>query len=254
MHRRSKFLAACGGLLLSLHAQASSLAGTYLLQSDRGTVVARLQVQASMLTGTLELPGGASIGLAGTAEGGEGRGLAMSGDGMGGFEAAVRGDELQLSIAETDASGNTRTYPLVLRRAGATVVAAAHTPRDASPRPSPSPRGGSGGGDGRLVGTWIHQTNIVSGSASFTSEKYFAFRPDGTYSYGNGDSAGGGSDWSYDGGSGEETEAGAWRTEGDQLDYKPNGGAWQRLGRYTFHNGSLVIYYAKGGRWIWGRR
>ena len=113
-----------------------------------------------------------------------------------------------------------------------------------------------GAGDNRLIGNWVHQNLITSGSASMASEEFLSFRADGSYLYGKGRSVAGGANWSYDGGSGQGSENGRWRASDGVLYMLDLNGQWSRVGKFGFTEDltTMRITYNSGGKKLWSRR
>ncbi len=233
-HRLLPFLACC---LLAAVAHAAGLDGRFVMQGTQGPIVANLQVRGQRLLGTIDFSGQARINLLGGIQGNGARGSATSTDGSGEFEARLTGDTLNIVLSQKEGRDQrAMSYALVFQR-------------DAGLQQAGGP------GDARLVGHWSHQNLIVSGTASFASEEHMLFRPDGSYVYGKGGTAAGGSDWSFDGCRGRDLEHGLWRAEKGVL-FVGDGGRWNRIGTYSFtEDGSAMrIAYDGGGRKIWSRR
>lgn len=223
---------------------AAGLAGTYLLDGPGGQLTIRFEVKGNALTGAMETGGRYVVDFAGTTQGPTARGTVTSKDGMGTFEASVEGDVLNVVLSQP-AGPNQRaaTLPLQLHRAAAS--------KSGAVKPS-----GSAGGDPRLVGRWVSQSVITSGTASMASEEFLAFGADGTYALGAGRAVASGSDWTYDGGTGDGTEQGQWRARDGVLFVLAATGHWVRLGKYgmTDDGTTMRITYDRGGRKLWTRR
>jgi hypothetical protein len=241
-----RFLLVLAGLWLAPLAHGAGLAGTYAMEGQAGTIIAKIEAKGTVLTGTIDFGGQVTINLVGAAKGNSGRGTASSRDGTGEFEAIVEGDILNLTISQQDGPNQrAATLPLQLQRIKAGVAA----------KPAPSaPRDGAG--DPRLVGNWVHQDVIVSGDASMASEEFLVFRADGTYAYGKGSAVAGGADWSFDGGNGGEHERGRWRARDGVLFVLGQNGQWARIGTYgmTDDASTMRITYDQGGKKLWSRR
>ena len=228
--------------------QGAGLAGTYTLDAPGGTFTARIDVKGTVLSGTIDLNGKSVLNLSGAVNGTYSRGTVASKDGNGQYEAQLQGDVLQLLISQ-QAGPNQRaaTLPMQFRRTGA---AAAKPPPVAAPPDAAA-------GDQRLIGHWVYQEILGGGGgASLASEEHLVFRADGNYAYGKGRTAGGGADWSYDGGSGGDVERGRWRTEKGVLFVLVQNGQWGRVGTYgmTDDGSAMRITYDGGGRKLWSRQ
>lgn len=231
------------GLALGTLADAAGLAGTYVLDGPGGQLVVRFEQVGSTLHGSLETEGRNVVDFAGMASGTKAHGAATSKDGSGTFEASVDGDTLNLVLAQPAGPGQkAATLPLQLRR-------------EAAPGSGSKPLTDLGG-DPRLVGDWVSEDVITSGTASMATEEYLAFRADGAYAYGKGRSVASGADWSYDGGVDKGMERGRWRAKDSVLFLVAPTGQWTRVGRYgmTDDGRALRITYDRGGRKLWTRR
>jgi hypothetical protein len=238
------------GLLLStpVFAQEGGLPGTYVLDAGGGTLVARIEMKGSTLTGTIDVNGKPSLRLAGVAKGNVSRGTIVSNDGAGTYEAIVEGDILKLTISQ-EAGPNQRaaTVPFQFRRADG-------VSGGKPPVPTQAPSKG-GAGDPRLVGNWTYQELLGGGGTSMAIEEKLVFRADGTYAYGKGRAVAGGADWSFDGGNGGDVERGRWRASDRVLFILDQAGQWARVGTYgmTDDGSSMRITYDGGGRKLWSR-
>ncbi len=233
-------------LVLGSAAQAAGLAGTYVLLGSDGQLVIRFEVKGIALTGAMESGDRYVVDFAGTAQGNAARGTVTSKDGAGTFEATVDGDLLNIVLSQpAGPNQQAATLPLQLRRADGSTPSASARPK------SPS----EPGGDPRLVGQWVSQSVITSGTASMASEELLSFRADGTYAYGRGRSVAGGTDWSYDGGTDGGTERGQWRARDGVLFLLALAGQWTRIGKYgmTDDGTTMRITYDRGGRKLWSR-
>jgi hypothetical protein len=240
-----------------VHAQLprDDLSGTYALETQRGLMVVRIEVNGGRLAGTLDVPGTSTIALRGDALGRYGRGMISSAVDVdtGEFEALVEGDTLALKL-----SFKAETVPLRLQRVNpstATVPPGVPGPPGKGPAPSPGPPVETGSGDPRLVGNWVSQSMISSGDASMATEQFLVFNADGTYAYGTGRGVAGGSGWSYEGGGGGTTERGRWRTENGIYYISTQGDQWKRIGKYgvTEDGQTMMITNDRGGKKIWNR-
>lgn len=103
--------------------------------------------------------------------------------------------------------------------------------------------------DQRLVGNWRHTETYVSGQFSFATDYHMQLLADGTMYYSEGRTAGGGPDISADTGAGDVTRV-SWKSENDMI-YVNGGSGWEYLARYYKENGSLLLTYGNGNKWIW---
>lgn len=235
------------GLVLGPLAQAAGLAGTYVLQGSEGQLVIRFEVKGNALTGAMESGNRYVVDFVGTAQGNAARGTVTSKDGAGTFEATVDGDILNVVLSQpAGPNQQAATLPLQLRRADASKSTAGASTKTAA----------VSGGDPRLVGQWVSQSMITSGTASMASEELLSFRAEGGYTYGRGRAVAGGTDWSYDGGADSGTERGQWRARDGVLFLLAPAGQWTRVGKYgmTDDGTTMRITYDRGGRKLWSRR
>jgi hypothetical protein len=236
------------GVLFASLAHAKDLTGTYVTQGKNGPVVVRMAVSGARLTGTLSVTGHPTVELLGYVAGGYTSGTMA---GLGEFEAEVDGDTLHYVFAQGEGPNRpAMTVTLQLRR----VDPGAQARLQGGTMGAPSAPA-SGGGDPRLVGNWVSQSMISSGSASMASEQFLRFDADGSYAQGKGRSVAGGVNWSYQGGSAGEMAQGRWRAEGEQLYTLGQGGQWQHVGRYGFTTDgqTMRITYNNGNKKLWSR-
>lgn len=245
----------------------SEFPGTYIFEWPEGRSTAEVHVVGTLLTATLEISGGYTIQLLGTTAGKSAHGLIVSessnGD-FGEFKATIDGDELQLTLSpKGEVDETTEPLQIIFNRAttagspAETEAAEAPEAEEATAPEQPSnPVPEGAGGDDRLIGTWVYQTLITSGSDSFASEQFLIFRADGSYSYGDGSTVAGGSGWSYDGGNEGETERGYWRAQDGILYLRNSNSEWNRIGKFgmTEDGTTMRITYDSGGKKLWSRR
>ncbi|MBX9962596.1 MAG: hypothetical protein K2Y35_06055 [Burkholderiales bacterium] len=230
-------------------AQVAGLPGIYTLDAPGGTFTARIDVKGTALSGSIDLNGKPMLNLSGAVNGTYSRGTVSSKDGNGQYEAQVQGDVLQLLITQqAGPKQRAASLPMQFRRASAAATTA-------KPPTTSGPVDASVG-DQRLIGHWISQEILGGGGTSLASEEHLVFRADGNYAYGKGRTAGGGADWSYDGGSGGEVERGRWRAEKGVLFVAVQNGQWARVGTYgmTDDGSTMRIVYDGGGRKLWSRQ
>jgi hypothetical protein len=245
-----RMLCLLAGLLCSTYvwAQVAGLPGIYTLDAPGGTFTARIDVKGTILSGSIDLNGKPMLYLDGAVNGTYSRGTVSSKDGKGQYEAQVQGDALQLLITQ-QAGPNQRaaSLPMQFRRAGAATAAKP---------PATAGAVDASVGDQRLIGHWTSQEILGGGGAALASEEHLVFRADGNYAYGKGRTAGGGADWSYDGGSGGEVERGRWRAEKGVLYVLVQNGQWARVGAYgmTDDGSTMRITYDGGGKKLWSRQ
>jgi hypothetical protein len=136
--------------------------------------------------------------------------------------------------------------------------AAVDTPSEATVPDQPSSSVPEGvGGDNQLIGTWVYQSLITSGDASYASESFQTFHADGTYSYGKGSTVAGGGGWSYNGGNGDgDSENGYWRAQDGVIYTSSSNSQWYRIGKYgmTEDGSTMRITYDNGNKKLWSRR
>lgn len=105
--------------------------------------------------------------------------------------------------------------------------------------------------DRRLVGTWRYTSTYVSGDFSVASDYTMVVNADGTYAYGEGRIAGGGSSRSFDSGTGGSV-AGHWMSQNNQLMVN-DGGGWNYYASYMCDGARLLLTFPNGNKQIWER-
>ena len=236
------------GVLCASFAHAQDLPGTYVTEGKNGLVVVRMAVSGTRLAGTVSVAGHPTLELVGYVAGRYTSGTIV---GLGEFEAEVDGDTLHYVLAQDEGPNRpARTVTLQLRRVDPSTLARLQGGTMGFPS-APA----SGGGDPRLVGNWVSQSMISSGSASMASEQFLRFNADGSYAQAKGRSVAGGGNWSYQGGGGGGTTQGRWRAESEQLYTMGQGGQWQHVGRYGFSpdGQTMRITYNNGNKKLWSR-
>ncbi|HEY8509508.1 MAG TPA: hypothetical protein VIL32_14180, partial [Steroidobacteraceae bacterium] len=106
-----------------------------------------------------------------------------------------------------------------------------------------------------LVGSWVRRESYTSGDFSMVNERRVTLFPDGTFSFGPGRVVGGGDAGTFDTGSGGESGSGGhWRTSGQILYAKEQGGmGWEPYARYYVEGNKLLLTFANGERELWHR-
>lgn len=235
---------------------AHSFGGVYRGSVNGVPATLSLHQDEDALHGDLDA-GGYRYTLAGTANSGTASGTLTDpqvGSAMP-FELARDGEALTLVMVVRGPQGQVQRVPL------------SFAPRtDASPPQGSSglrPPRGSGAEaeverDPMLIGAWSYADTYVSGDFSGTTRLYLQVHPDGTYLYGNGEVAVGGSSayGAYSGRSGGgDVVQGQWRTEGSILYVKEPGVlAWTPYARYYVEGPRMLLTFGDGARQVWTRR
>lgn len=108
--------------------------------------------------------------------------------------------------------------------------------------------------DPALVGLWRYSESYTSGDFSMVTQRFLEVRPDGTYSYGKGQVAGGGNSGSFDSGRGGDVITGKWRTENGMIYIDEGGyGNWVPYSGYYVEGNSLMLKFNNGAKEIWER-
>ena len=92
---------------------------------------------------------------------------------------------------------------------------------------------------------------MVSGDASFVSDKHLVVRPDGTYTLSSGGAAGGNGSVSVVVGGGGGT-TGRWRVRGNIVEIS-EGGPFESYARFYVEGDDLMFTFGDGSREIWSR-
>jgi len=145
----------------------------------------------------------------------------------------LSGTNLTLRLQE-----NSESFELVFTKASTATV----------PSPNPVKKGNI---DQRLVGQWRYTDTYVSGEFSFATDYHMSLFADGTMTYREGRTAGGGPDASIDSGDSENTQL-QWKAEG-QIVYVNGGQGWEYLAKYAVDNANLLMTYQNGSKKIWER-
>ena len=242
--------------------------GTYLFEWQDGRSVAAVELEGTTFRARVATSGGYVFGLVGTAAGSHASGtiVGKSGTGeFGEFEASIEGDVLSLDLnlrpaPDQEPEPLSITFSRIDADSDESVAQESAPPESATPpsvAESPVQVPGGAAGDPRLVATWVYQSLVTSGDASYASEQFFDLLADGRYAFGRGSTVAGGAGWSYNGGEGDgETERGFWRAAEGILYLLDENGQWKRIGKYgmTEDGSTMRITYDSGGKKLWSRR
>lgn len=115
----------------------------------------------------------------------------------------------------------------------------------------------SGGGeniqrDRTLIGGWRNTESYTSGDFGMVSEIYMNIMADGTFTYGDGQIAGGDYNTSFDSGGNSGHSTGQWKTENQHV-YINEGYGWQRYARYYVEGNSMLFTFDDGTKQLWER-
>jgi hypothetical protein len=222
---------------------ASSFDGDYIGQIQGTTTSLRLATQGNVLSGNANAAG-YIYNLSGTVQGNHCAGQLQdpqNGAAMG-FEAALEGDTLTLSIAFPDlyAGGfNNVTLQFQRRTAGSQNTAEVDDGTTDQSHLDPI-----------LLGEWMRSQSMSGGGIAVVTQERLRINPDGTFlMY---DSKAVGPTGTIQG---SETLAGRWRTVQGIIHVKVSGQPnWLPYGRYIVQGGSLMFTLADGTRELWQRQ
>lgn len=107
--------------------------------------------------------------------------------------------------------------------------------------------------DPTLIGRWRHSESMTSGEFTGVVQTMMTIFPDGRYSYGEGQFAGGGPGVSGST-AGGDTAVGEWRTQ-DSIVYirEPGRPDWTPFARYYVEGTQLLFTFGDGSRQVWSR-
>lgn len=218
-------------------------AGAVLTLSQRGAQVdGRLQVDGAMYIIEARVSGSAGYGVVGDPNSGARQP----------FQLRLNGGELIVALPQTAGSAGEVYRFQRGGRAGAGV--GQQNPYGGYPNQRGYQPGGAAGGqlDPQLFGRWRRTNTMVSGGASFVSDKHLVVRPDGTYTLSSGGAAGGNGSVSATVGGGGGA-SGRWRVRGDIVEIS-EGGPFQPYARYYVEGNDLMFTFGDESREIWERR
>lgn len=229
-------LAACGG---------ATFDGTFTGTFQEQPVTLILTEDGANVSGTIRW-GGVEAQVSGTIEGDRVTGIVRQPQ-MGfeaPFEATLTDDLIDWVYTFTDQMGQKNRFPLTLTREGKA------PPRGDEPR---------GQLDPQLVGRWYCDLGGTGASGNtVTTRIRCALNADGSFEYGGAESVittrdsffGPGSP----GGAGPAAVTrGEWKTEGQVIYSRVQGGPWAPLGRYVVSGSDLVLYPGNGTKQLWSR-
>lgn len=106
--------------------------------------------------------------------------------------------------------------------------------------------------DPALIGGWRHTESYTSGEFSMVSEWYMNIYLDGSYTYGDGQVAGGDASTGFESGGNSGNSRGQWKTE-NAVVYINEGYGWQPYAKYFIQGSSLMFTFNDGSRQLWER-
>lgn len=213
--------------------------------------VLTLQRRGAAVSGAIDA-GGYPYQLQGSVSGGRLAGQLtdpQTGGGSG-FEATLRGEDLELVLQSQDPySGQARPVTMTFRR-----MATGARPSVGAGVGGATPTVPQGQRDPALVGVWRQSQSMSGGGASMVVESFLRISADGSFTLGGGRAVGGGAGWGGDTGSGGVEESGWWKTE-NRIVYTQSagGGGWQPYARYYVEGGKLMFTFGDESRQIWYR-
>lgn len=240
--------------LLALAAALSPLAA-----SATPTAAGSYQGEVNGITTTLTLQGGASR-ISGTVTEGAIQ-LSVRGSQQGSrlslqLLEPSQGQEVARLEGRLEGSGINATLSTVNPQTGQVVSRPAQFVRT-GPGAAPAAQTGATGGqvDGRLVGRWINEKQINSGGAnfaSFSTVRVLQFDASGRIMQ-TVRSAGGGGNWSYDGGGSKVEFSGRWYAKDGVVYVQADGtSGFTAASRYRFADPYLITE-SRDGRINWRR-
>jgi hypothetical protein len=203
-----------------------------------------LKQSGAQLTGTYKETGSQFI-IQGSVQGAQASGtltLSDTGEKLADFTASLQEPTLQMELLLLGITNMNVTFT----RAGKAAPKASG--------PSPKNAGTAKDLDPALIGQWMNEEVINSGTgefaASFVTVYYVTLDAQGNFVQYR-ENAGGGSNWST-GASRQKEGEGQWYAKGNVLYVKLAGtNAFQALHAYTFHDGHLVFKLPNGKYQIW---
>ena len=217
--------------------QTGDFDGDYIGQIQGTTTSLRLATRGNTLSGNANA-GGYLYNLTGTVQGqhGSGRLQDPQNGAVMGFEAALRGDTLLLSI-----SGGVNDVTLQFQRQPAGSL----NTGEIKDRPADHSNL-----DPVLPGEWMRSQSMSGGGIAVVTQERLRINPDGTFlMY---DAKAVGPTGTHQG---SETLSGQWRTEQGIIHVKVSGQpGWMPYGRYLVQGGSLMFTLADGSRELWQRQ
>lgn len=220
-----------------------------------------LRFDGARVAGSID-EAGTSLPVSGTLQGRTVQGNILnpqSGQPVIGLSALIAGDDLTLSLRP---AGSAQAMRFAMRRVGAPAQAAATAGTAATASAPPQAAGGTGAADGgrvdpAFVGRWVSESQLNSpggagGFASLSTVRTLELTPDGRVRQ-SVRSAGGGGNWSYDGG-GRVEFSGRWQVRGGtEFWAQPDGqAAFVRVGVIR-RAGDYLVTESSEGRVHWRR-
>lgn len=239
-----------GGPLGGPAQQNGGWPGSYQGSINGTNSVLTISLTGSQLTGKIDAAG-YIYNLSGTVNGLSCTGKLMdkiTGGSME-FKAGLNGNILDLILLVPNEYGQLTEWPLQYSRgAGNQSMGGANQSMGGSPQAQAEQANEQR--DPYLLGGWRHTETFSSGEFGTVSEWYMTIRRDGTYTYGDGEIAGGSDDYSFysEGGSGNET--GRWKTE-NSIIYINEGTGWQAYAKYYIEGNSMMFTFGDGSKQLW---
>lgn len=168
------------------------------------------------------------------------------------FNAQLSGNTLDLVLMVPNQYGQLNEWPLQFVRGEGSQAQSGNVNTGAYGSEQPQAGTGSEQRDPNLVGGWRHTETYTSGEFGTVSEWYMNIYRDGSYTYGDGQIAGGSNDYSFYSGEGSGHETGKWKTENDLI-YINEGYGWQAYARYYIEGNSMLFTFGDGSKQLWER-
>jgi hypothetical protein len=223
--------------MTSSTSQSSGFDGDYIGQIQGTATNLRLATRGNALSGNANA-GGYLYNLTGTVQGQHGAGQLQDpqNGAVMGFEAALQGDTLLLSI-----SGGVNNVTLQFQRQPAGALNTDEIKDRTTDHSTLDPV---------LLGEWMRSQSMSGGGIAVVTQERLRINPDGTFlMY---DAKAVGPTGTHQG---SETLSGQWRTEQGIIHVKgPGQPDWMPYGRYIVQGGSLMFTLADGTRELWQRQ
>lgn len=161
------------------------------------------------------------------------------------YIANLKGNNLSMNLIVENQFGELSQVPLQFTRGE-------RGQSDPSMGTKPSGAGQNVQRDQNLVGGWRHTESYTSGEFSMVSEWYMNIYKNGSYTYGDGQVAGGDDGYSFDSGQDGSSSRGEWKTE-NAIIYINEGAGWQPYAGYYVAGNSLMFKFNDGSKQLWER-
>jgi hypothetical protein len=160
------------------------------------------------------------------------------------FAATLQGDILDMKLQVPGQFGQITEIPVQFHRGGQPSATTGNAIGNASE--------GNIQRDRSLIGGWRNTESYTSGDFGMVSEIYMNISADGTYTYGDGQIAGGDYNTSFESGGNSGHSTGQWKTENQHV-YINEGYGWQRYARYYVEGNSMLFTFDDGTKQLWER-